>query len=437
MPFMRLNSLLVASLAFSAVAVMFAARPAVGANQPDKPASVAPTKVVAKPTYAEHIAPILNKSCVSCHREGEVAPFSLMGYQNAKKWANMASSVTQSKRMPPWKAVEGYGEFLDESRLAPAEIQLIKNWAETGAPRGDAKREPKPPVFSGGAWTLGKPDMILSASKPFKLAAEGEDVYRNFVVRTDSKEPLYVNAVDVKPGNAKVVHHVIVFLDPRKSSEQLLKQTKDGQDGYESGEGGVGFLPGGSLGGWAPGIRPRFLPAGTAFKVEPGSNVVLQVHYHRSGKDEEDLTKVGLYLSKEPPKKSMDMAWVFNFRVNIPANEPNYRINQTYPIPAPVTVYGAMPHMHLLGKEMKAWFELPDGTKKPLVFVDDWDFNWQLNYSLAQPMKIPAGSKLRVEARYDNSSANPRNPNNPPKRVTWGEQTTDEMFLLIAYYTVD
>lgn len=393
--------------------------------------------VVEKPTYAEHIAPIFNRSCVSCHRPGEVAPFSLMGYENAKKWANMAHSVTESKRMPPWKAVDGFGEFKDANRLSPVEIQLIKNWAATGAPRGDKRKEPKPPVFNGGDWTLGKPDRIISASKPFKLGPEGADVYRNFVVRTDSKEPIYVNGIDVKPGNAKIVHHVIVFLDPNKSSDRLQAKTNDGQDGYESGEGGVGFLPGGSLGGWAPGVRPRFLAPGTAFKVAPGSNIVIQVHYHRSGKPEEDLTRVGLYTTKEAPKKEMDMAWVFNFRVNIPANEPNYRLEQTYPIPVPITVYATMPHMHLLGKEMKAWFELPDGTQKPLVYVDDWDFNWQLIYSVAEPMKIPAGSKLRVTARYDNTSDNLRNPNNPPKRVTWGEQTTDEMFLLIAYYTRD
>jgi hypothetical protein len=211
----------------------------------------------------------------------------------------------------------------------------------------------------------------------------------------------------------------------------------DGQEGYETEGGGVDFLPSGSLGGWAPGLEPRRTPEGTAFRLEPGANFVLQVHYHKSGKEETDLTKVGLYLDKNAPTREMNLHWMFNFNVNIPPGKADHKLRREYTIPADVTVYGAMPHMHLLGRTMKSWYELPDGTTKPLVYIDDWDFNWQLMYSLKQPLKLPKGTKQIVEATYDNSSANPRNPNDPPKRVTWGEQTTDEMFLLISSYTVD
>jgi hypothetical protein len=391
----------------------------------------------ASPTYAKDIAPILNARCVTCHQPGQVAPFSLVGYDNARKWSTMVSTVASSRRMPPWKAVHGFGEFKGENRLENSEIDLINRWATAGAPRGDKRIEPKASLSPNPEWTLGKPDLILQASKPFRLGAEGEDLYRNFVVRSSSKDPLWVTALDVLPGNRKVVHHVIVYLDSSHVSDKLAAQENDGQDGYTNSGGGVGFLPSGSLGGWAPGLAPRKTPEGTAFKVEPNSNFVIQVHYHRSGKEEVDLTKVGLYLSKQAPEKVMNLHWLFNFGVNIPAGEANYKLRREYTLPHAVTVYGAMPHMHLLGRSMKAWYELPDGTKKPIVYIDDWDFNWQFMYAMKEPLRLPAGTKEIVEATYDNSAKNPRNPNNPPRRVTWGEQTTDEMFLLISSYTVD
>jgi len=392
---------------------------------------------VRKITYAGDVAKILNDRCVTCHRPGEVAPFSLIGYENAKKWSHMTSHVTDNRLMPPWKAVKGYGEFRDENRLTDDEIATIKQWDSQGAPRGSKNAEPATPKFPSDEWTLGKPDIVLSPSKPFKLGPEGPDLYRNFVLHNDSTKPLWINASDVRPGNKKIVHHVITFLDKFHGSKKFLNESKDGQEGYTSDGGGVGFLPSGSLGGWAPGIRARYAPKGTAFLVEPGTDFVLQVHYHCSGKEEEDQTKVGLYLAKEPIEQEINLQWLFNFQVNITPGEKEYKLRREFTVPADVTMYSVMPHMHLLGKSMKAWLEFPDGTVKPLVHVDDWDFNWQLNYVFKDPIRVPKGTKEVVEAVYDNSADNPRNPNNPPKRVTWGEETTDEMFLMIATYTVD
>lgn len=421
------------SLALAGIVCM-ANRPAPAAHgDTDAPASAAPP--VSKVNYAQHVAPILDAHCVECHRPGEVAPFSLIGYDNAKKWAKMATTVTQSRQMPPWKAVHGYDEFLDENRLSPMEIETLKRWEAAGAPRGDPKKEPAEPKFAS-EWALGKPDVILSPSREFKVGPEGADIYRNFVMDFDFKEPMYVTAMTVRPGNPRVVHHVIAFLDRSGTSTKKDAAQTDGQPGYET-FGGPGFIPSGSLGGWAPGLRPRMTPAGTAFKIEPGTKIVLQIHYHRTGKEEVDKTKVGLYFSKVPVTDEMRLDWMLNPILRIPAGEKEYKVSLTRTIPRDVTVYSVMPHMHLLGKTMKAWATFPDGTDKPLVFIDNWDFNWQMAYMLKEPMHIPAGSKIHVEATYDNSADNQNNPSHPPKLVRFGEQTTDEMFLLVAAYTVD
>jgi mono/diheme cytochrome c family protein len=393
-------------------------------------------KAASKVTYADQVATILNRSCVSCHHDGAVAPFSLVGYDNAKKWASNLAAVVEAGAMPPWKAAPNYGEFLDDPRLSAAEIDVLQKWHEAGAPRGDKRKEPKEPVFNS-EWVLGEPDLILKPEKAYKLDAEGADVYRNFVFKTNFDKPTWVRAVDVKPGNPKVVHHEITFLDGSGAAKKLEEANKDGQLGYSTSGGGVGFMPSGSLGGWAPGISPREMPPGYGFLVKPGSTVVMQVHYHKTGKPEEDLTKLGIYFSKGPIKKQMMLDWVFNFGIKIPAGEKLHKEIAQDRIDDDITLYSVMPHMHLLGRSMKAHVEFPDGTTKPLIWVDDWDFNWQLAYVLKEPMKVPKGSKIKVDAVYDNSVSNPRNPHNPPKEVTWGEQTTDEMFLLIAAYTLD
>lgn len=383
--------------------------------------------------YAEHVAPILNKHCTSCHHPDAVAPFSLVGYENAKKQSSMIASSADAKRMPPWKAVHGYGSFLDENRLTDEEIAILKAWSTSGAKPGDAKKQPKPQVFNA-RWELGQPNIVLNATKPYKLAAEGEDVYRNFVFDLKNTEPIYVTAIDVKPGNRQVVHHVIGFLDSRGGSVKLASENHDGQEGYTTSGGGIGVTPSGALGGWAPGVSPRRTANGTAYVIQPGTKVVMQVHYHKDGKEELDQTQLGLYTTKEKPAKEVDIYWCAHPFFKIPVGDADYKVHWRNTIPADATIYSVMPHMHLLGKSMKAKLIKDDGTEVPLVFVDNWDFNWQLIYALKEPMAVKKGWKIDVEAVYDNSDNNPYKTDHP---VTWGEQTTDEMALLVVGYAAD
>lgn len=390
---------------------------------------------IGRVNYTEHVSPILTERCTTCHRPGEVAPFSLVGYGNARKWAPMIAQVTSDRRMPPWKAVHGYGDFLGENRLAEREIETLRRWSEAGAPQGPVKKSPAPPPTPPSTWTLGEPDAIIGPDRAFALEADGSDVYRNFVVKTDFKETRWIRGIDVRPGNKRVVHHVIAFLDEAQRAERLEQNSRDGQEGYTTTGGGVGFVPSGSLGGWAPGLRPNLTPEDVAFELKPGTTIVLQVHYHKSGKPETDRTRVGLYFAKQPPRHPMSLFWLANPLFRIPAGAPAHRVSLNYPVRADVTLHTVMPHMHLLGRSMKAWAELPDGSTRPLVWINDWDFNWQLIYVLKEPLFLPRGSRVRIEGTYDNSAANKNNPHNPPKDVTWGEETTDEMFLLVAAVT--
>ena len=390
----------------------------------------------AAPTFASDIAPLLFEKCTPCHRPGQVAPFSLMTYEDAQRRSGTIARVTEKRFMPPWKAVAGYGNFKHESRLTSEQVASIKAWHEAGAPLGDASKQPRPPTFST-EWALGKPDLLLSANRDYKLGAEGDDVYRNFVIKTDFKEPRWIRAIDVAPGNRKVVHHVIAFLDEGDRAKSLEAASKDGQPGYETSGGGVGFLPNGALGGWAPGLQPFATPEGSGFLLKPGTSIVLQVHYHKSGKEEIDRTKLAIYFADEKIEREMRLAWIANPFFRLEPGNANKSVNMSFTLPFDATAYGAMPHMHMLGKSMRAWVELPDGREMPLVHVADWDFNWQLSYEFEKPLRIPAGSTIRATAVYDNSTGNPKNPHSPPKEVRWGEQTTDEMALLIVSYTRD
>ncbi|MBI5705848.1 MAG: redoxin domain-containing protein [Armatimonadetes bacterium] len=388
-------------------------------------------------TYAKHIAPILNKRCVACHRPGEVAPISFVGYENARKWAPNIAFYTGNRTMPPWKAVPGFGEFKDDNALSEREIELLKRWANSGAKRGNQKEEPATPTFPKGDWSLGKPDLVIGPKAPYRVEASGEDEYRHFVIDPGFKETVYVQGYQVKPGNTRVVHHVIAFLDAKGRGDRMALANKDGKEGYATSGGGLGFNPDGSLGGWAPGSRPGFTPDGTAFELKPGTKIVLQIHYHKSGKVESDQTKIGLYFSRKPPERLMNIAWLANPFFKIPAGESSFKATFDFPIPADVTAYGAMPHMHLLGKQMKAELVRPDGSREPMIWIKNWDFNWQMTYMFQNPMKVPMGSKIHLEAVFDNSAQNPFQPHKPPKDIRWGEETTDEMMLLVVPFTVD
>ncbi|WP_309720996.1 redoxin family protein [Armatimonas sp.] len=383
-------------------------------------------------TYAEHIAPILNANCVSCHRAGEIGPMALDSYASAKHVATNIAQVSQKRVMPPWKPVDGHGEFSGVRKLTEAQIQLLSLWAESGAPAGELAKAPAPPKFAKG-WTLGEPDLILKMPQSYQVAPSGADVYRCFVIPTNVTQDKEVVAVEYRAGNKAVVHHVIGYLDTQGRARKM--DEAEAGPGYTS-FGGPGFLPSGELDGWAPGKLPYFLPDGIARPLPKGSDLVMQVHYHSNGKPEEDLTQVGIYFAKKPATKRLGILPLIA-PLSIPAGEASYKTSSSTLMPFDAKAIFVIPHMHLLGREIGIEAILPNGKKLPLIQINDWDFNWQDTYNYKEFVSLPKGTQLTLRARYDNSAANPRQPNNPPKDVAWGEATTDEMSIAFIGYIAD
>jgi mono/diheme cytochrome c family protein len=383
----------------------------------------------AAPTYNRDIAPVLYKNCAECHRPGQVAPFSLLTYEDARKRAAIIASVTEKRYMPPWKAEPGYGHFADERRLTDAEIARIAAWAKAGAPEGEAKDKPAVPLFALG-WLAGKPDAVLS-TKPFAISADGRDIFQCFVVPMNFDSERYVKTVEFHPGNPSVVHHALFFLDMTGEARRLAGESPDGS--YPC-FGGPRIVPAGGLGGWAPGATPSPLPAGMAHVVEKGADLVMQIHYHPDGKPETDRSELGLTFTGESTKGLTNFL-LGNRRIDLPPGEAHAEVKDSAVVPQDVELIGITPHAHLLCKEMKVEAHLPDGSTQPLIWIKDWDFNWQGQYRYAAPMKLPKGTRVEMRYTYDNSEANPHNPSHPAKRVRFGEQTTDEMgfaFLQVA-----
>jgi len=394
-----------------------------------RPPAKAGTRAV---TFAKDVAPILYDKCTRCHHEGEVAPFSLVTYADAKSKAKTIAAVVGQKFMPPWQE-QSHGEFANERKLTADQISTLTDWAAQGAPEGDPAAIPAPPKFGAG-WQLGTPDFIGKPAKAFMVGAEGDDLYRCFVVPTNFDSGRFVTGIEVRPGNRRVVHHVIAYLDTSGSAR--ARDGADGAPGYTS-FGGPGFTPSGSLGGWVPGIDAQITPAGVGIWLPKGADIVLQVHYHRDGKPEQDETQIGLTFSKAPIDKRMRNAALGNVIIAIKPGDAHYEVKASLTVPADVTVYDVLPHMHWLGHDMTVTATLPDGTNEQLVSVEPYDFNWQTRYTYREPVKLPKGTKLNLVSHYDNSIANIHNPSNPPKRVTFGEQTTDEMCFAFFTYSID
>ncbi|HEV8415044.1 MAG TPA: cytochrome c [Bryobacteraceae bacterium] len=382
------------------------------------------TVAVAAPTFNKDIAPILYENCATCHRPGEVAPFSLLTYQDAAKRSGLIATVTKKRYMPPWKPEPGYGNFDHVRRLTDEQIGRIQEWAATGAQEGDAAEKPAVPTFPSG-WQAGEPDQVLKFSEPYKVAADGRDQFRCFVLPMNLAKESYVSGAEFRPGNPKVVHHALIFLDSTGTARKLAAASGGG--GYPC-FGGPGFTGAGLLVGWAPGYTP--LPAEPALSqpVRPGTDVVIQIHYHPSGKAEQDQSSIGLKFSG-PPTKGRALLLVMNRYLDIPAGESHYVVKGSVIVPQDAELWGITPHAHYLATDMKVDARLPDGSVTPLIRIKDWDFNWQGQYRYKEPIKLPKGTKIELEYVYDNSSGNPHNPSNPPVRVRFGEQTKDEMAL--------
>ena len=417
---MRLTTATVPLLATALAAVAAATAAAQGGAPAPAPAAAA-----AGPNYHEHVAPILLKHCASCHRPGEVAPFPLLSYADARKRGRNLLQVVEDRYMPPWHPAPGYGSFRNEMRLADAQITTLRNWVKAGMPEGPPEKAQKPPAFPEG-WQLGEPDLILRTSGAYEVAASGRDVYRNFAIPVGLAEDKWITAIEVRPGSRAVLHHVLVFLDERGEGQAL--EGKDGKPGF----GGMRLQNAPLIATWAVGGMPEHLPEGLAIKLPKGGDLVLQSHLHPSGKKEKEQTTIGLHFADKPPTRtlvSIQLPPLFGATagLDIPAGEKDYRLQDRFELPCDVDAVQIGGHAHQLCTSVKMFAETKDGKEVPLLHIPAWDFDWQNTYTFRDLVRIPKGATLRSELRYDNSAANPNNPNKPPKRVRWGRETNDEM----------
>jgi len=393
-------------------------------------------KAQAVPTFSKEVVRIFQKSCQTCHHPGDIAPFSLMTWQESRPWAKSIREKVLLREMPPWKPVAGCGEFQDARGLTDEEIQTIVAWVDGGSPEGDPADLPAPLEFPDG-WSLGAPDLVVVNNESYTPPTQG-DIYRCFSVPVgDLRGDRWVSAISVKPGNPRIVHHVIVYPDNNGVSEQL--DAADPGPGYTC-FGGPKFPTTDFMGGWAPGSRGYFAPDGIGIPLKNNSRVVIQVHYHPTGETETDLTPVGLYFSKKPVTKRLQVLPLVNQTFAIPAGAKDYEVTASYDVLPFLSakIWALTPHMHLLGRKIKVELTRPgDPSPNCLIRIDDWDFNWQGTYLLKDGFAVPGGSNIKLTAVYDNSSGNPLNPNNPPKVVGWGEETTDEMALAFVGFTLD
>jgi peroxiredoxin len=382
-------------------------------------------------TYSDQIARILNRHCVTCHRPGGIGPFALTTFNDARNWADDVRRFTADGTMPPWRPVAGWGEFTNRRGMTSDEISAIDRWVSAGCPEGDRAKLPEPLVFRDD-WRLGKPDLILEPSEEYTLAADGRDEFRCFVFPTNYDRDQFVVAVEVLPGNARVVHHVINFVDTSGRAAEL--DARDPAPGYATNAGAPGFFPRGGLGGWAPGNTNDPLPEGMAKVLPKGAHIVMQVHYHKTGKPETDRTRLGIHFARKPITRAVRAMPVMPpggplSGMLIPAGATNHEVNCSAVISEDLLALQVTPHMHLLGKDMQVTATLPDGRVERLVWVKNWDFNWQESYRFVRPTPLPKGTRIDVVAHFDNSTSNRSNPRAVPQPVGWGEQTTDEMCI--------
>ena len=371
------------------------------------------------PTFAREIAPVIYRECVQCHRPGESAPFPLLTYADVARRADLIAAVTASRYMPPWLPAAGYGQFQHERRLTAAEIAMLARWAGAGAPEGDRSRTPAPPPPVAAA--LGPAGLTAEMRSPYAVPADGPDQYRCFLLPAAIDRDRYVRALDISPGNRKLAHHALLFADLTGTARK-----RDRGDGYEC-FGSPGFLPARGLGGWTPGSPPIRMPEGIPEVLYKNADLVLQVHYHPTGKPETDRTRVALYFTdRAPARRLMDIA-LGSTAIDIPPGERNYKVTDRFTLPVDADALGVIPHAHYVCRGMKAWAALPDGTRRQLLRIDRWNFDWQDQYRYRAPVHLPAGTRIEMEFTYDNSAGNPRNPHQPPERVVWGPGSSDEM----------
>ena len=374
-------------------------------------------------TFTRDAAPILFEHCVGCHREGGIGPFGLGTYPEARQRASQIAAVTGAGRMPPWLPEPGSRPFVGERRLSAEEIATLRRWAEGGAPEGDPAALPPAPDSSPG-WELGEPDLVVTMPEPWVVPASGPDVFRSFAIPVPTGRDRFVEAMEFRPGSHEVVHHAVVLVDPARSARHL--DALDPGAGWAGMQAGLAESPDGHFLGWTPGKTSLEVPAGMTWRLPRGSDLVLQLHLLPHPDADPVRVAIGFHFGAPPTRESTRLR-LGTKAIDIPGGEPGYRIQDAYRLPVDVEVVGLYPHAHYLGKEMWAWAELEDGSRRSLLHIRDWDFNWQAEYRFAEPVPLPAGARLAMEFTYDNSAGNPQNPHHPPRRVVYGPEASDEM----------
>ena len=378
------------------------------------------------PTFHRDIAPILAARCAACHRPGEAGPFPLLTYEDARKRAVLIAAVTRKRYMPPWLPEPGIGDFAGEHRLTDAQIETIQEWARAGAPEGPGASAP-PPAFTPG-WQLGVPDLVVTADQPFSVPADGPDVFWNFILSPALREGRQVKAIEIRPGNPRVVHHANLLLDRSQSQRYREKARGEGFPGMDLTIGSDTFDPDSHFLFWKPGAAPAEEPAGMSWRLDPGNDLILNVHLRPSGKTELVQPSVGLYFTREPQTKyPMLVQLEHDGALDIPPGESDFPVSDDFRLPLDADLLAIYPHAHYLGRLLEGFATLPDGTRRWLIRIPQWDLNWQAVYRYRTPVFLPKGTVVSMRFHYDNSAANPRNPHSPPQRVKGGNQSTDEM----------
>jgi len=363
-------------------------------------------------TFTRDIAPILFQRCVECHRPGEIAPMSLMTYQEVRPWAKAIRERVVERSMPPWFADPHYGKFANDPSLSQNEIDTVVAWVNAGSPKGDDKDLPPAPRFTAG-WTIGQPDVVLEMQEEYSIPAEGTIPYLYFTIPTNFTEDKWIQAMEIRPGNRTVVHHVIAF-----TQDAGARATGEGEANRGRGQ----------LGGITPNKTGVVFSPGTARLIKKGSNIVFQMHYTTNGQATKDRTKIGLVFAREPARKILVTGNALNSRFVIPPGESNYEVKASTTFNEDSLLSSFMPHMHYRGKDFTYTAIYPDGRSEILLSVPKYDFNWQLTYILKEPLPMPKGTRLECVAHFDNSARNKFNPD-PTRAVRWGDQTWEEMMI--------
>lgn len=389
-----------------------------------------PTQAAEGPvTWSRQIAPLVYRNCTTCHHPGGAGPFSLLTYQDARRRGPQMLEVTQSRYMPPWLPEPGYGDFSDQRRISDEEIALIRRWVETGMPRGDPAEAPPAPHYDA-TWQMGKPDLILSVERPYTLAASGTDVFRNFILPYPLQETHSIRAMEILPDTPQVVHHANVLIDRTASfRHQHPNDWKDGVPGMEfEVDAGNTFDPDSHFLFWKPDTPVLVEPAGMPWRLDPGNDLILNMHLKPSGKPEIITAQIGLYFAQTSASKHPMLLQLDGDRdLDIPPGAHNFSVQDRLTLPIDVEALGVYPHAHYLGHILEGWATLPDGQKKWLIRIPNWDIDRQSVYRYRAPVFLPRGTILHMRYLYDNSADNVHNPNAPPIQVRAGNRSVDEM----------